>query len=396
MLDFLNEKKDCTGCGACMNICPKACISMEPDEEGFKYPVVDKNTCISCGLCEKVCPSLAPDKYKMKLDNPIAFAGLTKDETVWRNSASGGAFTEICNAFSDTPEELVIFGCENNNSHIKHSYVIGVENIGKFRRSKYVQSDMELCYKQAKEFLAKNKKVVFSGTPCHIAGLRSFLRGKQYDNLLCVAVICHGVGSPQVFSDHITYLKKKLNNGDVQYEFRHKKIFGRTKRTQHRISKISYGDQVQYVELDEYNRCFYRQLILRPSCSTNCKYRSIERNEDITIADFHGFSYVFPNVRDFHNRSAIVINTEKGVRLIEKLRQSMYLLDCDIESIKKYNPLICRSTAANPLRDSFFQEYAQGTSYEKLVNKYAPVPKESIKQRMIKLISKILYKEKYF
>lgn len=395
MLDFLTTKTDCTACGACLNVCPKNCISMVYDKEGFKYPVADKNICINCGLCEKICPSLDPERHKTKLQNPVAFAALTKDEETWRASASGGAFTEICKAFCDKPEELVIFGCENRDSQIQHSYVIGIENISKFRRSKYVQSDMGLCYAEAKKFLNEGKKVVFSGVPCQIAGLHSFLRGKQYDNLLCIDLICHGVGSPMIFNEHLESLKEKFNTQELTYEFRHKMVFGRSRRTIHHVSMVKYDKQVKFIPYDDYNRLFLNQLILRPSCSTNCKYRSIERTGDFTIADFHGYNNVFPDKRTYHNRSTIVVNSEKGLNLVKAINDGMNLLECSIEDIKKYNPIIHTSPKGNPQRQEFFNDYASGIKYKDLVKKYAPPKKKSVIQALKELIVNTIYKKEF-
>ncbi len=201
MLYFLDAKKDCTGCSACKNICPVNCISMIEDEEGFNYPVAD-DRCISCAKCELICPIKNKKNISDMEIKQYAAAAITKNPEVWAASSSGGAFTEICNAYGDS--ETIIFGARVDGLKVIHDHVVGVENIGMFRKSKYVQSSVTHHFTKAKEFLELDKRVIFTGTPCQIAGLRAYLN-KEYVNLLCVDLICHGVGSPKVFQSSIEY-----------------------------------------------------------------------------------------------------------------------------------------------------------------------------------------------
>lgn len=384
MLDFL-KTEDCTGCGACMNKCPKQCISMETDKEGFEYPVVFKDNCINCGLCEKVCPSIKPDNVRSFRKASQGYAAISKDDKVWRKSSSGGAFTEICNAFLKGCSEYAIIGCELDGDKVFHSSVFSLNDIDKFRKSKYVQSTIGFIYADVKRFLLDNRKVVFVGTPCQVAGLKAFL-GKDYKQLLAVDLICHGVGSPEIFKLHIDYLRRKYKDFDLSYSFRNKTLNCRGNLNLHTSKYQLSTGKVKYVERDEYNRLFLSQVCLRPCCSTNCKYRNEYRTGDITIADFKALKIVFPQITDYKNYSTIIFNTEKGEALYKELENRMIMYSTPIDNIKKYNPLYCQTTPGNPERDYFFKDYYQGMTYSELVNKYAPVPSKSFKQQVVSII----------
>lgn len=378
---FLKDKKDCTACTACMNVCPVDCISMIQDEEGFEYPVADER-CIHCKKCERVCP-IKNNKIESKIEiNQYAAAAVTHNKKLWEASTSGGAFTEICNAFGDN--ETVVFGAKFNSLKVVHDYVVGVDNIHVFRKSKYVQSSLSCNFNKAKEFLETGNRVIFSGTPCQIAGLKSFLN-KEYDNLLCIDLICHGVGSPKVFQSVIELYEEKYGRKIVEYSFRNRRIkLGNVKIyvSKHRLD----NNKTYYVEKDIYNQFFLSQLCLRPSCGSNCKFRSPNRLGDITIADFKNKNGVFPKLKDYKNYSTIVVNSEKGDTVFNELQNKMNILSCEIEDIKKYNPLFYKYTNDNPRRDEFFKDYSNGLKIGLLINKYSSNQKPSNKQLIKDLI----------
>lgn len=201
----------CCGCRACEQICPKSCIIMNDDEEGFYYPIKDEELCINCNLCKSVCPNV--NKDKLSEDNgdfsfyPKAYMVIHKDESTLDNSSSGGAFSTIVETYCN--ENFIVFGVElDENLNAIHSYTETIAGIEKYRKSKYVQSDIGDSYKKAEEFLKVGKKVLFTGTPCQIAGLRLYLK-REYDNLLCVDIVCHGVPSQKVFNYYLNYMQKK-------------------------------------------------------------------------------------------------------------------------------------------------------------------------------------------
>lgn len=200
---YIKDKKDCCGCSACVQRCPKQCISLHEDAEGFLYPNVDENICIGCGLCEKVCPVVnQSDEHE-----PLAvYAAMNPDESIRMQSSSGGVFTLL--AEKVLAEGGVLFGaCFNERWEVVHDFVETKEELARFRGSKYVQSKVGDTFRLAEDFLKQGRTVLYSGTPCQIAGLKLFLR-KSYDNLLAVDFICHGVPSPGVFR---TYLQNEIN-----------------------------------------------------------------------------------------------------------------------------------------------------------------------------------------
>lgn len=394
MLYFLKNKDQCTGCAACANICPVSCIRMISDAEGFEYPSADLDICINCGKCEKTCPALTPDLQKNKSSHQESYAAIINDNKIWSQSSSGGAFTAICQAFADNQDSLFVFGCEiDSDKIIKHSYVQGIKNINKYRHSKYVQSRIGLCYRDLKKLLLDQKKVVFVGTPCQVAGLTAYLGNKQYDNLLKVDFICHGVGSPLVFDKYLNDLKVKFKTDDITYSFRNKML--QNNELHIYVSKIIHGSKKTYIEKDAYNTLFLNQLCLRPSCSTNCQYRTIERTGDITIADFKGLNSIFPNMQsDYKNYSTVVFNTSQGQKYKERLMQIMQLLPCSIKDIKSWNPLIYKTTPGNPNRNRFFEDFEHGYSIPYLLKKYTH--KDPIKNRLSAFIKNLLYHKYYF
>ena len=204
MIDILN-KKDCCGCSACVQKCPKQCISLKEDNEGFLYPQVNQQECISCGICKKVCPIINPNEKRTPLQ---IYAAINKNEEIRRQSSSGGIFTLLSEEI--LKEGGVVFGARfDENWEVKHDYTENVKGLVNFRGSKYVQSRIEDNYKKVETFLKQGRKVLFSGTPCQIAGLKRFL-SKEYDNLLTVDFICHGVPSPKVWRLYLYETYRKI------------------------------------------------------------------------------------------------------------------------------------------------------------------------------------------
>ena len=218
---LLASKEKCTGCGLCSTVCPTKSIKIVQDREGFYYPEIE-NSCINCGKCSRACPILNEPVIENRITQKVCMA-IHKDKKIWEKSTSGGAFTAICNLFGDS--ETIVFGAkfDANNKGVCHTFVEGVENIDAFRGSKYSQSLIGDSFVFAKEFLEKGRKVIFSGTPCQISALRNYLGGKSYKNLLCIDLICHGVGSPKVLKEYLEECETN-EKAILDYEFRHKII----------------------------------------------------------------------------------------------------------------------------------------------------------------------------
>lgn len=227
MKGFLNNdnKIQCFGCEACAQVCGKKAISIVEDENGFRYPQIDKSLCVECGLCNKVCPyENMPVRYS---DNKYAFGGYVEDKEIRFNSTSGGAFSSIVEAFCD--ENYVIFGAEADGLRVFHGYITDKKELHRFRKSKYSQSEIGNCYKEAKHFLKEGRKVLFSGTPCQIAGLKSFLGDCNQDRLLTVEVVCEGVPSPLYVRKMEKHLEKKYGAKikSLDYRYTGKSLFSR-------------------------------------------------------------------------------------------------------------------------------------------------------------------------
>ncbi len=352
MLEFNHSKTNCTGCAACYSVCPVECIEMQRDEEGFLYPEIKNDACINCGRCEKVCPMVHEPRDITQSHH--AFAALTRDIGVWRRSASGGAFSEICRAWSNDGTLIVGAAWQDGKFRVHHVAVHGVDNIAPLCRSKYIASDMGDVMKTMKQHLLSGGRVLFCGTPCQVAGVRGYM-GREFDNLLLIDLICHGVGSPLVFEKCMEETGKYFGQQIARYDFR-------TKRNVHEtdyLSRITFVDgSCKYVTRDPYIQLFLSQHCLRPSCGRYCKFRNVKRQGDITIADFKGLIDIFPQLQGTkRNYSTVVLNTAKGQALQAKLSHSMQLLPCSIDDVVRYNPLFARQTWFSEKRDVFFAEF---------------------------------------
>ena len=380
MLEFSKEKHNCTGCTACASVCPVNCIKMEQDEEGFLYPVSGPE-CIHCGKCEDICPIKNEKKWKTEENISIqqAYCGITKDSKIWNDSSSGGAFTEICNAFGD--DQTAIYGASWYDMTVVHRRVIGPDSIAPLRKSKYIESDLNNCFSQIKKDLKDGRKVIFVGTPCEVAGLKQYI-GLSTENLLLVDLICHGVGSPKVFEACVDALSAQYEGKVTGYEFRAKRGY----HERDHLIKIELENRSEkYIVDTPFMQLFLRQDCLRPSCGMNCRYRCEYRQGDITIADFKGLTEVFPDLIGVKkNYSSLIFNTNNGLSLLNKLKEQMVLRKCDIEFIKKYNPLFYRNTVASKNRNDFFVAFCKNPGKAIIEN---TCPSVIIKQNTVQKIS---------
>lgn len=362
----IKEKSSCCGCNACGQICPKQCISMKRDEEGFLYPLVDTSLCIDCGLCEKVCPILNQSDSKKPI---VVYASKNKDEDIRLKSSSGGIFTLLAERIIS--EGGVVFGAKfDQNWNVIHDYTETVDGINAFRGSKYVQSVIGNNYKLAKQFLDDDRKVLFSGTPCQIAGLKKYLR-KEYENLLTVEVVCHGVPSPMIWEDYINYKCTKFrldNNTDdsiiTDISFRDKthgwKKFSFkisiTNITNDKNIDATAKSEITPFNEDTFIKGFLKNLYLRPSCY-NCAARQGKSGADISIADYWNIQSVHNGFDDDKGCGLILVNSAKGANYYNNL----YHLTDSVESYYNkavlYNHCIIGSVPKPPLRSEFWTLY---------------------------------------
>lgn len=351
-IGYFCEKKMCTGCRACFSSCPVHCIKMEKDELGFEYPIAT-DQCIDCHICENVCPILKNTKnINRQIFPKKIYAATSKDNKIWRNSASGGAFTEICKSWDNG--NTIICGASWEGLSVRHKCVEGVKNIKPLQKSKYVASSLDDNFQNIKMHLENKKRVVFCGTPCQVAGLKEYL-GHEYDNLLLIDLICHGVGSPNVFMHCINLLESTLGIEIKAYSFREK---GRVFHHDH-INKIMTSNNKEILLVgDPYIQLFVKQLCLRESCISRCKFKCTSRQGDITIGDFKHLYDVFPNLKGSKkNYSTIIINSEKGNNVFSLMKSNLEYYECEEEYILKYNPMYSNNSKIPEDRELFLKEY---------------------------------------
>lgn len=298
----ITDKTNCCGCNACAQCCPKQCITMNQDEEGFDYPTVNKNNCIDCGLCEKVCPILNSGESKRPLK---VYAAKNTNEGIRFKSSSGGIFTAL--AEDIIHRGGVVFGVSFDKEWSAiHTYTENIEGLAAFRGSKYVQSKIGSSYKQVKSFLENGREVLFTGTSCQIAGLKSFLR-KDYPNLLTIEILCHGVPSPKVWQRYLAEKKTQFHCNEIcQINFRDK---SNGWAQFHLIINFTNGNlYTTPFSNDTYFKGFLSNLYLRPSCYS-CKCKNGRANSDIVIADYWNINEALPEFNDNKGISLILLNS---------------------------------------------------------------------------------------
>lgn len=378
MINIVN-KVDCCGCEACYNVCPKNCIEMKPDEEGFLYPQVNQDTCINCGLCEKVCP-IINHVPREKNDNQEAYLLQHKDDEICRESTAGGAFTGIASYVIE--KGGIVFGVEMTEDYkVRHTSVETIEELVKFRNSKYVQSRIDTVFQQVKSELKEGRMVCFSGTPCQVEGLRHFL-GKDYENLILVDVVCRAVPSPGVWEKYIQYeVEQRGEMSSVRFR-------DKTLGYQYSTMELKSKDGKTYrggIESQPWLRMFFSGMIIRPSC-TDCKFRSRYRNSDFTIWDCFP-SYKFD--RSFDERKGttrVLVHSEKGKTIINAIGNNYMMAEINVNSAVTSVAEMVKSPEYSEKRNEFFEFY-NAKPIDKALNKYFPF---TIKIRTKCLIRRIL------
>ena len=378
----IRTKEDCCGCYACYNICPKECITMESDNEGFWYPKIDKNKCIDCNLCEKVCPII--NKFNSSLYEEKSYAVFNKNEKIRLESSSGGFFSLLVEYVINNHGNVygAVFDEKFNVKHIK---ITSFQYIELLRGSKYVQSKINNIFKSVKFDLKNDKMVLFTGTPCQIAGLQSFLQ-KKYDNLILMDIVCHGVPSPLVWQRYIDELKQKYKQDIKSIYFRDKSTGWKTYSVKFLFDKDEYKN---FGFKDIYMKGFLNDIYLRPSCY-NCNFKGIERISDITVADFWGIEKILPELDDDKGTSLVVIHSEKGKQLFDKLSEKMIFNEVDLNEAIKYNSSMIKSVKYNEKRNSFFAELNSGKELTDLIRIYTKISFEKRVKNKIKSIIKRL------
>lgn len=345
MID-IKEKKNCTGCHACWSVCPRKCIRMMPDEEGFLYPQVVQEQCIDCGACEKVCPVLHPADTQSPLE---VYAARNWDENVRMSSSSGGVFTLLAKEI--IRRGGVVFGASfTKDWQVVHSWTEQLEGLAAFQGAKYVQSLMGDTYLQVCRFLKQGRWVLFSGTPCQVAGLKHFLR-THYERLLTVDVVCHGVPSPLVwrtYLDSINPWKVPITALSMRDKTRGWKQYGMEIRTEDTV--LYTGKAASNL----YSQGYLDNLYLRPSCYA-CLAKKGRSHSDLTLGDFWGIERVYPSMDDNRGTGLVLVNTPMGMNFY----RSLLVLQKEVtyEQALRENPSLECSAPLTEMREEFWNRF---------------------------------------
>jgi coenzyme F420-reducing hydrogenase beta subunit len=329
-----------------------------------------------------VCPIINKNVIK---NNPTAYACINNDDAVRLESSSGGIFTLFAEKI--IAEGGVVFGAAfNANFEVEHYCIENKDQLEQLRGSKYVQSRIGDSYREAKELLNSRRQVLFTGTPCQIAGLNSYLE-KSYDNLVTIDIICHGVPSPEVWAKYIEFREMAAGSTTQKIAFRRK-----DEGWKHFSMSFLFENNTEYrknLMQDLYMRAFLKDVCLRPSCYA-CEFKGLNRHSDITLADFWGIQNILPEMDDDIGTSLIFINSQSGQTLLEKIRHTMSHKEVDINKAIKFNPAATKSAKYNPNRDRFLAE-RETLDFNILVTKYCTDPLPTRAKRILKsVIKKVL------
>jgi coenzyme F420-reducing hydrogenase beta subunit len=338
----IKDKKICCGCSACATACPKKCIRMIEDNDGFLYPKIDDNECINCNLCEKACPIInSEDSIQIK---PLCYAMYNKDNDIRIDSSSGGIFNMIAKYI--LKNKGIVYGASfNKENNVEHIRVDDEKELPKLRKSKYVQSEINNCYENVKKDLEDCKMVYFTGTPCQVEGLLKYLR-KDYTNLYTQDIICHGVPSKKVWQK---YLKEKNVTEFDDINFRNKQ-----NGWDDFSLKLRENCSASHRK-DLFMRTFLSNCNIRPSCF-HCKFKKINRLADITLGDFWGIKQECPEMYDQNGVSAVLIHSKKGEELFNKIKDDAFYKMVEYENVISNNSAYYSSVKANKNREKFFRD----------------------------------------
>ena len=379
------DKKTCSGCEMCVNICPKQCISMSEDEYGFRYPIIDTALCINCNLCEKYCPVIDYQPIEFK---PTIYAAQNKNEEIRLKSSSGGIFS----VFAETVLNLdgYVYGARWNDLKVEHCEICNIDELDSLRGSKYLQSNIGMIYKEVEKRLKDNKKVLFTGTGCQIAGLKSYLR-KEYDFLYTVEIVCHGIPSNTVFKKYVSEMEEIQKTKLIDINFRDK-ISGWN--TYSISTKFESGNIESCIfNQNSFMKGYIQNMYLRPSC-TSCKFKQMKSGSDILLGDFWGVNELGSPWNDNKGTSVVFINSSKGEELFQLSSTYINFTDVNLEFATQFNPCIVRPV------DNYQNIYddLSELSLQEAVNKNTVVVKKpskivGLKNRIINKIKRC-YSEK--
>ena len=382
MKNISDVKNSCVGCRSCEQVCPKQAIEIRENDEGFLYPYVNEEKCINCTLCVKRCPTQSL-KNNSAIPKAI-FAFRDKNDEQIMQSASGGVGALVAQIIIE--QCGVVYGVAYDEQfYVRHIRVDRQNDLPKIQSSKYVQSDTGNTYSQTLNDLNAGKIVVFTGTPCQIDGLYSFL-GKEYDNLYTIDLICHGVPSPKFFKKYVEYQNKQMGGRVIYFNFRSKDKRGWG--TQYLLkTKTQTKTQTKTLSLDRYGKHFMLGDCYR-ECCYQCAYANIHRVGDLTIGDFWGIGKSHPEFYSEKGVSSVLVNTSKGQWLFNHIKDSAWVIDATLdEALFKQGNLV-HPTKRPPERDHFYKDINHDNFIEKI--KIGVQLKNRVKSILPRKIVKVL------
>ena len=359
------DKKTCNGCRACEQVCPMECIEMQVDKEGFWYPKVDEKKCIQCGFCSKVCEKIDEKQSALK----ISYAVRNKNKEIVEKSSSGGVFFEFAQKVIE--KSGVVFGVVfDKDFAVYNTFATTVEEVEYMLGSKYVQSDTNATYKEVKKFLDAGSWVLYSGTPCQISALKAFL-GKDFEKLLTVSVICHGVPSPLVWKQYIAFIKGCYSEDVIQ------DVRFRNKRESWRLFDFEVDcldKKLSERHTDNiYMQGFLENLYLRPSCY-ECRAKGEQSKADIILGDYWGVEKYHSEIDNGRGTSAVILNTSKGVELWSEVSSKFEFVESKYEYVLESNICLDNSVEHDEdRRERFFKELQEaGNVVDSIKNNLKP------------------------
>lgn len=360
-IDLYTRKEQCCGCSACMNICPKGAITMQEDSEGFLYPEINNDLCINCGACKKVCTF--HDEYKtperMKEIGIYAVKHKNIDERM--TSRSGGVFVAIATYIIE--KKGVVYGAAfNDNLEVEHIRIGNREDIIRLKGSKYVQSNMKNSFLSVKRDLQENRYVLFSGTACQVASLKSYIPDSLQKKLITCDIVCHGVPSPKIWKDYLKMVEHTYGKKVEKFDFRDKSFGWNT----HYETIYFDKDGIDKISSKIYANLFSWCIMLRPSCS-ECHFTNLRRVSDFTLADFWGIDKYAPEFDDNKGVSLLFVNTKKAETIFENIKDSIDYMKSTEKSCLQPNLQHPSVPASN--RKQFWRDYEKH-GFEFCIKKY--------------------------
>ncbi len=375
----IQDKSKCCGCTSCANACPRIAITMVPDYEGFLYPEINPQLCANCGLCENACPILNKQHIQEETKGYIV---RYKNESIVADSTSGGAFTALATSLLE--RDYIVYGVGyDNEMNVAFKSAEKPEDLQEMRGSKFVQSELGTTFQDIKKHLKNGKKVLFTGTPCQVSGLISYL-GKTHENLICIDFVCRGVPSPGLWKNYVRMMEEKNSSKLVAAKFKNK-TYGYHTSTM----KLTFENGKKYFgsgRIDPYMKAFVSEMSSRPSCS-DCAFKTVERVSDITMFDCYRFTKLMHISDDDKGYSSIIIHSSKGDELFESIKKSLIYYQVNVQSLIEANGImVCNSAKPHVRRDEFYR-LVQTKPIDQVMDMISPV---SIKDNIIEKSKGIL------